>query len=84
MSLAAQQDPPKIAYHARGCQLGRWAATLSTEERAGLDALLAPDSGWTHKAIAQRITADPDYPGVRFNKDAVAYHRNGECACEPR
>lgn len=91
MSLAAlaHQTPPRNAYHARGCRLGRWIATLSTDEQAGIRAMFdaRTDQGtrvWTNRAIADQITTDPDYPGVTFKADAIAYHRNGGCGCESR
>lgn len=65
----------------RGCQVGRWIATLSSEEREAFQGWLdAPIDEFTHMAIATRVNNDPDY-NVAFTNQAIGYHRNQTCSC---
>lgn len=95
MSLAAAgTTTPRRGHYDRGCLLGRFMAELTETERDGLFAMFAKraDDGrraWSNQAIADYITGDPDYPGVRIPEQTVRRHREQVCRCvgvadEPR
>lgn len=79
----ALSDDPKISttipYHARGCTVGNFSASLPDADREVLTAWLA-DPEVPHTAIAARVNSDPDYD-VHFKPFTVGRHRRGECAC---
>lgn len=84
MSLATARiegPPARNPYYDRGCSFGQWADTLAPDERAGLEAILALDSGWKHARIAQWIRDDDDYPGVEFPELMISRHRRRGCSC---
>lgn len=69
----------RIAYHERGCTLGRWAKTLPEADRAVLVAWLS-DPDVSHTAIVDRINGDDDYD-YRVTLHTMGRHRRGDCRC---
>lgn len=78
MSLAALRNKGPAP---KRCIIAAWANTLTDTERDALDGMLN-DPTWGHKELAERITADDDYPDAAFTPDQIRKHRNGDCACD--
>ena len=76
---AAQEEPPRIDYHSRGCALGNFARTLPATEREALTALLAK---WPAGAISRWLATDEDYR-VKISAQVIRRHRTGACSCGP-
>lgn len=78
MSLAdrATSGPPPDA-KGRPCSVGVLLATLAPDERAALDAMLAPGSGWSHAQVARAL----DEEGHRVGYQTIGTHRRGQCRC---